>query len=203
MLSRRQWETSNDPLALLLGLHRRLTIRKAEPGWVRRITLYSAALCRQHWAELPWLCRILTEIAEQCADGEPVNPPLPYPFRDYSVAVKRTATTCFIAAEEAKREFLYPAAELVRWEDEFLRLGYKKPTGADDHLSGLLASRFFLLAHLVDSLTWEAPSQWESPSFPPNEFHSLPLLRDIGGNPFRPIEFKPEWRTDTVMTLAR
>ena len=29
------------------------------------------------------------------------------------------------------------------------------------------------------------------------------LLRDIFGNPFRPVAFAPEWRTDTAITLAR
>jgi hypothetical protein len=29
------------------------------------------------------------------------------------------------------------------------------------------------------------------------------LIRDIFGNPFRPVTFAPEWRTDTALTLAR
>jgi hypothetical protein len=29
------------------------------------------------------------------------------------------------------------------------------------------------------------------------------LLRDIFGNPFRPVAFSPEWRTDTAVALAR
>jgi hypothetical protein len=29
------------------------------------------------------------------------------------------------------------------------------------------------------------------------------LLRDIFGNPFRPVTFPPEWRIDTVLTLAQ
>jgi hypothetical protein len=29
------------------------------------------------------------------------------------------------------------------------------------------------------------------------------LLRDIFGNPFRPVAFDPAWRTDTAMSLAR
>lgn len=29
------------------------------------------------------------------------------------------------------------------------------------------------------------------------------VLRDIVGNPFRPVEFDPMWRTDTAQTLAR
>ncbi len=29
------------------------------------------------------------------------------------------------------------------------------------------------------------------------------LIRDIFGNPFRPVSFSPEWRTDTVIALAK
>ena len=32
---------------------------------------------------------------------------------------------------------------------------------------------------------------------------NVPALRDIFGNPFRPVTFAPDWRTDTAMTLAR
>ena len=36
--------------------------------------------------------------------------------------------------------------------------------------------------------------------------HGVPaaqLVRDIFGNPFRPVSFSPGWRTDTAMSLAR
>jgi hypothetical protein len=29
------------------------------------------------------------------------------------------------------------------------------------------------------------------------------ILRDVIGNPFRPVAFSPDWRTNTVLTLAR
>jgi len=29
------------------------------------------------------------------------------------------------------------------------------------------------------------------------------LLRDIFGNPFRPVTFDPEWRTTTALALAQ
>jgi hypothetical protein len=29
-----------------------------------------------------------------------------------------------------------------------------------------------------------------------------PLLRDIVGNPFRPVAFDPDWRSETAITLA-
>jgi hypothetical protein len=31
----------------------------------------------------------------------------------------------------------------------------------------------------------------------------IAFLRDIFGNPFRPVRFSPEWRTDTAVSLAR
>ena len=34
-------------------------------------------------------------------------------------------------------------------------------------------------------------------------FAGAPLLRDILGNPFRPVAFSPDWRTDTAVLLAR
>ena len=35
------------------------------------------------------------------------------------------------------------------------------------------------------------------------EVEQIKLLRDIFGNPFRPVAFSPEWRTDTAIALAR
>src|SRR4030095_5855343 len=91
-----------------------------------------------------------------------------------------------------------PAAELVRCEAELIRHGYEKPHGVDEHLHDLPAGRFFQLARLVDSLALLQPSR----TFP-QELHPLPLFRDIAGNPYRPVKFKPEWRTDTAVSLAR
>jgi hypothetical protein len=40
-------------------------------------------------------------------------------------------------------------------------------------------------------------------SGPYHPAHLRMLLRDVFGNPFRPVAFSPEWRTDTAVTLAR
>jgi hypothetical protein len=44
-------------------------------------------------------------------------------------------------------------------------------------------------------------------SMDPGAGHEIPLyavlLRDIFGNPFRPVTFSPSWRTDTAVALAR
>lgn len=38
---------------------------------------------------------------------------------------------------------------------------------------------------------------YEPPSYP------LSFIHEIVGNPFRPVTFSPEWRTDTALSLAR
>ncbi len=41
-------------------------------------------------------------------------------------------------------------------------------------------------------------------SFPPaHRAVALALIDDIFGNPFRPVAFSPEWRTDTAVAIAR
>ena len=36
----------------------------------------------------------------------------------------------------------------------------------------------------------------------PKEMHSVPLIRDIFGNPFQPVAFDPSWRTSTAVAIA-
>jgi hypothetical protein len=48
----------------------------------------------------------------------------------------------------------------------------------------------------ADAWTWRARG-------PDSAATLVGILRDIYGNPFRPIAFAPAWRTDTVVTLAR
>jgi hypothetical protein len=43
--------------------------------------------------------------------------------------------------------------------------------------------------------------EWEgSKALPEQVGH---IMRDVVGNPFRPVSFSPEWRTDTAVSLAR
>jgi hypothetical protein len=36
----------------------------------------------------------------------------------------------------------------------------------------------------------------------PQPIFSFAVVRDVVGNPFRPVAFDPAWRTDTAMSLA-
>jgi hypothetical protein len=197
MMPRKRWESSTDAVELSRAFYMRLTNRGKQPEKGRKLTLYTVALCRKVWDEMPWICRVLTDIAELTADGGPASLPLPRPFKVYSVPLVQVATNGWRAASTNPQQ-LYPAAELVRYEAELIRLGYEKPDSADDHLRGLLAARFYQLACLVDSLAHLQPSRVF-----PLELYAIQLLRDIAGDPYQPVKFKPEWRTDTVLTLAR
>ncbi|HJZ58230.1 MAG TPA: hypothetical protein VKE74_25030, partial [Gemmataceae bacterium] len=59
-------------------------------------------------------------------------------------------------------------------------------------------------AYFADSVVSCRPWQRRHPDWPqPRRFHCVPLLRDVFGNPFRPVAFNPAWRTDTAVSLAR
>lgn len=64
-------------------------------------------------------------------------------------------------------------------------------------LGALQASRYAAYAlGAAARPTWEAALNRE-------EREQMQLARDIFGNPFRPVAFSPEWRTSTVVALAK
>jgi hypothetical protein len=207
MMPRKRWEESTDPAELLRAFHMRLTDRGTKPERGRKVTLYVAALCRRVWDELPWICRTLVVIAERLADGESLDPPLPRPFYNIAAPVRGIASDAVLGIVSeggslTRRipQLLYPATQLARYEAELIRVGYEKPSGADEHLHSLTTRRFCELAQLVVAL---APKPPPTILLSTPEFQSLALLHDIAGNPYRPAKFKPHWRTDTVTVLAR
>jgi hypothetical protein len=48
-----------------------------------------------------------------------------------------------------------------------------------------------------------AVSSWRMEVGPNTEARRSARVRDIFGNPFRPVVFDPEWRTSTAMPLAK
>jgi hypothetical protein len=57
-------------------------------------------------------------------------------------------------------------------------------------------AKFLRLCAAVGSRSWDA-------SFKAEGAEQAELLRDIVGNPFRPVAFAPAWRTDTAVAVAR
>jgi hypothetical protein len=53
-------------------------------------------------------------------------------------------------------------------------------------------------------LSAAAAMAWEAVYNDPNErLRQVEIVRDVVGNPFRPVAFAPEWRTDTAIAIAR
>ena len=79
------------------------------------------------------------------------------------------------------------------------KIGYHKSPDADREEQPDRA-RFHDLVWLAYGVhfDWSGPADLSAK----DEFDSVPLLRDIFGNPFRPVTFSPSWRTDTAIALA-
>jgi hypothetical protein len=74
------------------------------------------------------------------------------------------------------------------------RMAEGGPTGAADRIDGV----YFVL---FSTGLGAASRLAEHPTVP--DHGKCGLLRDIFGNPFRPVTFAPDWRTDTAVSLAQ
>jgi hypothetical protein len=89
----------------------------------------------------------------------------------------------------------------IRWHVEGLAYGLADaaadPAPGVRSLSG--AATWFAYCEMIyDQLRPRDPSFRKTP-----RFLSVPLLRDVFGNPFAPVAFDPGWRTEAVVGLAR
>ena len=193
MITRKRWEEgANAGEMIRSALH---WVKNPE----RKARLYWVALVRRVWDELPWLCRVLTELAERQAHGEFDPSALARP-------PEYIAEGAYFCAQERSRGA--PPDNIPRsrqWLADYERylfdMWYFKPTGADLAAEQIDPERLRKVLWLAYNLhfEWSGPSDLSANS----EFDSVPILRDIFGNPFRPVSFAPAWRTDTAVSLAR
>ena len=54
--------------------------------------------------------------------------------------------------------------------------------------------KFLALVHALAGVDWKVEGERRE---------ACPVVRDIFGDPFRPVNFSPSWRTDTAVALAR
>jgi hypothetical protein len=161
----------------------------------RQCRLYLLACARRQWNRLPFECRVIVGLGEVYADAPnqeeglraevaPVTERLmnsagePGDLRD---AYTELAMAEYISADldVAVREACVAPAE----PRELLR---------PDELRGLAALLY--LPFLPDTPPF---------TFVPEQFHSVRLLHEVYGNPCQFVPFEAQWRTDTVLALAR
>ena len=142
----------------------------------RKFRLFMAACFREVWAFIPFPeFRGAIEAGERFADDGNIN--------------------AAIAASEAAEE--RTSSELSPWRE----LGWALTVlPMADPLAGEYVKEWTVGVKQLESTELNAAfgRTWEQAA----ALH-LQLLRDIVGNPFRPVAFSPDWRTDTAVSLAR
>jgi hypothetical protein len=164
------------PLAMI-----RHVARKASQ---RRRRLFAAACCRRIWHLLDATCREAVVVAERFADG--------------AATAEELAMAQASARARAEELLAGPGGDDGAWACNALcnaRAGAGSGDGAVN--AAIIAAR---------AIRWEQPGA-RAPSRDRREAaesaEQCGIARDIFGNPFRPVTFCPEWRTDTALSLAR
>ncbi|VTS00872.1 Uncharacterized protein (Fragment) OS=uncultured bacterium PE=4 SV=1 [Gemmata massiliana] len=198
MISRKRWEAGTSAGEMIRSaLH---WVKNPE----RKARLYWIALVRRVWDELPWICRTLTELAERQADGE-FDPSL------LAAPLEHIAEGAFLCVQiplshETSNEFpSYCFADYGRY---LFNAGFTKPPDADRAIEQIPLTRLFDLTWLAYGVhfDWDGPRDLSANRRrfdTTKDDDSIPILRDIFGNPFKRHNFRGAWRTDTATALAR
>ncbi len=170
-----EWQEHNYPEGLLRFL-------ETDPKG-RKTRLCAVACCRSIWHLLEDGSRHAVEVAERFADGQTTNAE-----RRAAVRMCRGVTSGAEWAQDAASR----AVELCPFARQYSLFQLAR-FGLDSSSYTKWFGRAAVEEH--DALRRRNSSTEDS--------RQVAFLRDIFGNPFRPVAFAPEWRTDTVVALAR
>jgi hypothetical protein len=149
-------------------------------GSNRKLRLFAVACCRRIWSGLQdERSRAAVEAAERFADGQATQVELRAAFTAAYAAVDDCRSFSPSSEYQAIAAFLTAARCITESVT-------KVPENEDANEVAAHVWSFAIDGKIAD-----------------NERQQLVLLRDISGNPFRPVSFSLEWRTDTALSLAR
>jgi hypothetical protein len=147
----------------------------------RKQKLFCVSCCRQIWSGYSDEQRHSIEVFERSADNRATIDELSLAEMQANRAWLKDAGS---GAPFACLQLFWVAADGLAVSTSVLRALYEQQqAGANEPFDSLVGRR--------------------SGAFPSGERVQCAILRDIFGNPFRPITFSPEWRTDTTIALAR
>jgi hypothetical protein len=184
---------------------------KETPRCSRRVRLLLGVATARRIAHLypDPLCQEAIDLVEQIADGEASVRKLPAMHRRIQVLTEGAPTTTPADGDwpgEPHVEVVpVEALGVVYWLTWDVNKADTIYTRVGD-LFGLIASQ--QAGVMPKHLPYEAiPSYWNSKEVDAGkaaeERHTCALLRDVLGNPFRPVKFARKWRTETVRMLAQ
>jgi hypothetical protein len=191
-MSEELWRRVTGAVELLSLCHPVRTLGSTEPQ-TRKSRFYLVACARRQWMRLPTVGRVLVELAEMFAEA-------PAARAELHAAVEPIA-------ERLLDSDGFPD-ELLTAETELSMASFYRPLGPQFEQ----AHRNPAPSRPLTPKEWRGlaallylPFALDTPNYSwvPVPLHSETLLRDVYGNPFRPVHFPPEWRTDTAVILAR
>jgi hypothetical protein len=215
-MTEREWLTTDDFPAMMIYLRGELTpeekgqstglrssagllvkgpVQRTTPARLRAF----AVACLPRWRELP-----LNEMSRDILDA-------------YEAFLSRRSTPNAFW-EKSRALFNVPPAErppwfhamCVWWDDTPYGIGqmtWNLSTSYTGYVAREEIARVNETATEDERFAWGFFGYHDLPSW--KESHAAingsfaPLLRETVGNPFRPVAFSPQWRTDTAISLAR
>jgi hypothetical protein len=186
-----EWASRSDPERLLEWIAGRASERK--------LILFGCACCYRQWEIIPdGSCKSAVEIAERFADElcEPTD------LRKAREAVRSAHPHLFwyqdsvTHAEAASYFAAFDLAAAGEFAAEHARQFRDCPGSLLALLKGSEVAGLIATAISRQNAMTEAEYEEEGAK-------QCAILRDIFGNPFRPVAFDPRWRTSDVLGLAR
>jgi hypothetical protein len=160
----------------------------ARTGSQRKLRLFAVACCRRIQHVFPDQAKIESRLsaAERYADGLATTE-----------ALRREHRRMALFGEDATHPDASYAACLAQLSCEMAALrGFANLVTPKLGLLGRL--RQFIRRRPAPEPSRDVPTEYKT-----ERLAHCDLLRDIFGNPFRPITCDPEWRTSTVLALAQ
>ncbi len=189
-MTEREWLNETDPQKLVSFVGR---FRPSE----RKLRHYATAGCRRIWHLLrDERSRTAVEVAEQFADGRATED-----ARERAWTAADEATTdVWLATEENER------GQVSNWDSANMSVtAASNAVGPPEDFVGPKAELFYLAANPIEARMLEVLEQGHNAdaTVAAERVIHLGLLRDIFGNPFRPVSLDPAWLTSDVLALAR
>ncbi len=172
------WLSCRDPQPMLLDLPR--------PPTERKLRLLGCGCCRAVWDLFTDdRSRAAVEVVERFADGDATETEMWAAYRESSVA-RDLAVGPDSTASRRHRSL---AGRCTSWAAHVL-------TNVSPHPNPVPVVQ----DDLIEALAQLQHAQWGR--FRSVRASQVELVREVFGNPFRPVVFNPAWRTDTVLALA-
>jgi hypothetical protein len=150
----------------------------------RKLLLLAVALCRRIWDRFPYDdCRRAVEAVERLADHPRVDE------EDYAIA----------AEADAAMERLQEGYGRVHEADPGPRGAYLAATAC----GGMWHDPDGMIEGVAGAAAIAATGAAEGPAWEAERHAQAGLLREVFGNPFRPVAADRSWRTPDVVGLAR